>query len=615
MSGARSISALLLERIAATPANEAYRHPTPSGGWATLTYRDLGVRVRALASGLAALGLELEERVAILASTRIEWILADAAILAAGGATTTVYPSSTPDECVYILVDSDSRFVFVENEEQAAKLVARRADLPGVRRLILLEGEIGAELADASDWIVPLAELERLGREADTRDPDAYERRIAAITPEHLATLIYTSGTTGQPKGVELTHDNWLYEAEAIEAIDLLRPHDLQFLWLPLSHSFGKVLEVAQFRIGFATAVDGRVDQMVANLGVVRPTFVAAVPRVFEKVRTKVIAGAREAGGLKSEIFDWALATGMAYSAKLRAGERPGLFLRFGRALADRLVFRKIRALFGGRLRFFVSGSAPLPHEVSEFFHALGLLILEGYGLTETSAATFVNRPAQWKLGTVGLPVPGTRVKIAEDGEILIAGRGVMRGYRGLAQATAETLVAVPSPGAATGSDIWLKTGDIGDLDHDGFLRITDRKKDLIKTAGGKYVAPQPLEGKLKLLQPLIAQAVVHGDGRAYCTALVALDGEALKKWAKGQGLTGSHAALAARPEVRSLVDAAIEKLNADLPSYSTIKKFAILPGELSVEGGELTPSLKIKRRAVEKKYREPLDAMYPARE
>jgi long-chain acyl-CoA synthetase len=305
----------------------------------------------------------------------------------------------------------------------------------------------------------------------------------------------------------------------------------------------------------------------------------------------------------------------MAYSAKLRAGEKPGLFLRLGRAIADRLVFRKIRALFGGRLRFFVSGSAPLPREVSEFFHALGLLILEGYGLTETSAATFVNRPAHWKLGTVGLPVPGTRVKIAEDGEILIAGRGVMRGYRGLAQATAETLVAVPSAGAAPGSEIWLKTGDIGELDHDGFLRITDRKKDLIKTAGGKYVAPQPLEGKLKLLQPLIAQAVVHGDARAYCTALVALDGEALKKWAKGQGLTGSHAALAARPEVRNLIDAAIEKLNADLPSYSTIKKFAILPGELSVEGGELTPSLKIKRRAVEKKYREPLDAMYPARE
>ena len=567
-----------------------------------MTYGELGIRARAIACGLRALGLAPEERGAILASTCIEWVLADVGILAAGAATTTVYPSSTPEECAYILADSESRVVFVEDAEQAAKLVAVRESIPSVVRVILLGEAPASDSAGAGDpWFLGLAELESLGQAEDARDPAEFERRIAAIGPEMLATLIYTSGTTGQPKGVELTHDNWLYEGEAIEAIDLLRPEDLQYLWLPLAHSFGKVLEVAQFRIGFTTAIDGRVDAMVANLGAVRPTFVAAVPRVFEKVRMKVLAGVREAGGLKERIFDWSLAVGREHSAAERSGERPGFGLRLRRAVADRLVFRKLRGLFGGRLRFFVSGSAPLPQEVSEFFHATGTLILEGYGLTESSAASFVNRPSKWRLGTVGIPVPGTEVKIAADGEILMRGRGIMRGYRGLPEVNRRTLV-----------DGWLATGDIGEVDDDGFLRITDRKKDLIKTAGGKYVAPQPIEGRLKLLCPLVAQAVVHGDGRAYCTALVALDGEALRKWAGGQGLSGSHAALAARPEVKALVDAAVAELNAGLASYSTLKKVAILPAELTVEGGELTPSLKIKRRAVEKKYVDLLDAMYP---
>ena len=612
MSDARSIPALLLGQIAKHPGHEAFRFPskTEPSGWRSYTYARFGERVREVAEGLVALGLEPEERCAIFASTRIEWVVADAAILAAAGATTTIYPSSTADDAAFILQNSESRFVFVEDAELAAKLVGKRAELPLVRRLILLEGDAGPGFGAGHDWVIPVAELEEMGRLQRQRDPEGYDRRIAAIRPDHLATLIYTSGTTGQPKGVELTHDNWLYEAQAIEEIDLLRPEDVHYLWLPLSHSFGKVLEVAQFRIGFTTAIDGRVDAIVENLSTIRPTFVAAVPRVFEKVRAKIIAGAREKGGLKAKLFAWAMAVGGERSALERAGGRPGIGLRLRNALADRLVFRKIRKVFGGRLRFFVSGSAPLPKEVSEFFHGAGVLILEGYGLTETSAATFVNRPDQWKLGTVGIAVPGTEAKIAADGEILIRGRGVMRGYRGLDEVNRETLVTEPA--ADGGSVTWMKTGDIGELDADGFLKITDRKKDLIKTAGGKYVAPQPLEGKLKLLNPLIAQAIVHGDGRAYCTALIAIDGEALRKWAKKQGLTGSHAALAGRPEIRALLDKSLDELNASLPSYSTVKKFAVLPGELTVEAGELTPSLTIKRRAIEKKYKELLDGMYP---
>jgi long-chain acyl-CoA synthetase len=592
-----SLADMLLRRVAETPSDEAYRYPS-DGGWESLTWREVGERVRALACGLRALGLEDEQRCAILSTTRIEWILADLAILLAGGATTTIYPSSTGPDCVYILNDSESRIVFVEDAAQLAKLEAERDAIESARHAVLLCGEPSAHAASRA---MSLAGLMERGRAWDARNPGRLDAIVAAVRRDSLATLVYTSGTTGRPKGVELVHDCWIYEAEAIDQLRLLRRDDLQYLWLPLSHIFGKVLEAAQIQIGFPTAVDGRVERMVENLAVVRPSFVAAVPRVFEKVRNRILLTAQEAGGLKQTLFDWAFGVGRRLSGCRQAGSAVGTGLGLKAAIAQRLVFSKIQARFGGRLRFFVSGSAPLMRDVAEFFHAAGILILEGYGLTETSAASCVNLPDRYRFGSVGPPLPGTEVRIAEDGEVLLRGRGMMRGYHRLPELTREALEP----------DGWLHTGDIGILE-DGFVRITDRKKELIKTSGGKYVAPQAIEGKLKALCPYVTQVVVHGNNRHFCSALVTLDAETLGKWALERGLQPQPMVeLVEQPAVRLLVQQHVDQLNAGLASFETIKRFAILPVEFTPDSGELTASLKIKRRVVEEKYRSVLDALY----
>ena len=420
------------------------------------------------------------------------------------------------------------------------------------------------------------------------------------VGPESLATLIYTSGTTGRPKGVRLVHDNWTYEGKAIQALELLRPDDVQYLWLPLSHSFGKVLLSAQLAVGFASAVDGRIPKLVDNLAVIRPTFMAGAPRIFEKVQHRVIEMA--GGGVKRRVFDRSMDVGRRVAELRRRGGAPTGLLKAEHAVADRLVFGKLRERFGGRLRFFVSGSAALSAEVAEFFHAAGVLILEGYGLTETSAGSFVNVPDRFRFGTVGHPVPGTQVRIADDGEVLVRGPGVMRSYHNLPEETAATL----------DEDGWLHTGDIGELDDDGFLRITDRKKDLIKTSGGKYVAPQSIEITFKAVCAWASEIVVYGEGRPYCTALVALDSEAITSWAADNKLGHlSFAELAAHEQVRTLIAGDVEEANRRLPRWETIKRFAILPRELTVEEGDVTPSLKLKRRAVAAKYRDLLESLY----
>ncbi len=599
-ANARSVPDLLLQRIAATPDQQAFLSPPveKDGPWKPWTWRQFGERVRNVACGLRALGLTEEDRCAILAGTRLEWIIADTGLLCAGGATTTIYPSSTAEEAAYILNDSGTKIVFAENADQVMKLVSKRAELPLVTKVISFD-----PTPDHGGWVIPLTELERIGADAHAKSPGDYEKIALAIGPQALATLIYTSGTTGKPKGVELLHDCWLYESQAVEELKLLRPEDVQFLWLPLSHVMGKVLQVSQFRLGFITAVDGRVDKLLETMAVVKPTFVAAVPRIFEKIYNKVIGGAKAAGGVKWALFQWALSVGKQYTAEEMAGRTPGLLLSLQRALANKLVYSKLQARFGGRLRFFVSGSAPLARQMSEFFYAMGILICEGYGLTESSAASFVNIPGRFKFGTVGHPLPGTEIKIAkEDGEILIRGRGIMRGYRGLAGATAESLDA----------EKWLHTGDIGEMDPDGFLKITDRKKDLIKTSVGKYVAPQDLEGRFKAICPYVSQIVVHGNNRNFVTALVTVDPETITAWAK-DNLPGEteYAKIATHDQTKALIKPFVDQLNASLANYERIGKFALLPADLTLEAGELTPSMKVKRKVVEAKYKAVLDSFY----
>ncbi len=377
-----------------------------------------------LAAGLLSLGLEAEDRVAIASGTRIEWMLADLAIMCAGGATTTVYPTTQHEDVSFILGDSSSKIVFAEDELQVAKVLDHLEDLPALTKIVQISGVVDHPL------VIGWEAFHTLGRAELLAHPDVVDTAVAAIKPEHLATVIYTSGTTGRPKGVRLVHDSWTYEGKSVEVFDILYPDDVHYLWLPLSHVFGKALIAIQLQIGFTTAIDGRIDKIVDNLGVVQPTFMAGAPRIFEKVRARVMMGA--AHGVKGKIFDWAFAVGQKTVPLRLAGRKPSGLLAAQYALADRLVFSKIKARMGGRIRFFVSGSAALSRDVQEWFYAAGLLILEGYGLTETGVPTCVNDPRATRFGTVGPPVPGTEVKIAADGEIMVKGPGVMRGYHNL---------------------------------------------------------------------------------------------------------------------------------------------------------------------------------------
>jgi long-chain acyl-CoA synthetase len=582
------------DRVQKSPNREAYRFPK-GDEWVSVTWKETGDRVTRLAAGLAALGVEHEQRVGIASSTRYEWILADLAIMAAGAATTTVYPSTIDDDVAYILADSECQVVFAEDDEQIAKLTAHRSELPHLSKVVTFDGTTDG------DWVISLDELERLGEEKLAQDPDLVEKRVAETKPDALATLIYTSGTTGRPKGVRLRHSSWTYEGAAIQAQNILDENDLQYLWLPMAHSFGKVLLSTQLACGFATAVDGRVEKIIENLAVVRPTFMGAAPRIFEKAHGRIITMQQTEGGLKEKIFNQAFKVGKEVRRLKMEGKPVPFLLAKQHALFDKLVFAKIRERFGGRVRFFISGAAALNQEVAEWFHVAGILILEGYGLTETSAGSFVNHPDEYKFGTVGMVFPGSEVKIAADGEVLIKGPGVMDGYHNLPEQTAETL-----------DDGWLHTGDIGEIDAAGFLKITDRKKDLFKTSGGKYIAPSSIESQFKAVCPYASQFLVHGNDRNYCVALITLDPDAMAEWATHNDMAGkSYAEIVSSPKVKDMVAGYVAELNGRLNRWETIKKWILLDHDLTVESGELTPSMKVKRKVVEQNYKDQIDALY----
>ncbi|MEU6180901.1 AMP-dependent synthetase/ligase [Streptomyces coeruleorubidus] len=605
-----SVAVLFLDRVAATPDAEAYRYPVPSSSgqgpdeWKSLSWAQAAERVYAIAAGLIELGVQPEQRVALASSTRIEWILADLGIMCAGAATTTVYPQTNAEESAYILSDSESRVLIAENVEQLAKAQEKRAELTDLTHVVVID-PAGVETAD---WILTLDELEKRGSARLEKDADLVRERVGAITRDQLATLIYTSGTTGRPKGVRLPHDNWSYMAKAIAATGLISGEDVQYLWLPLAHVFGKVLTSGQIEVGHVTAVDGRVDKIIENLPVVQPTYMAAVPRIFEKVYNGVAAKARAGGGAKYKIFQWAAEVAREYAKAAQDNfRRTGtMSVPFGlgakHKVADALVYAKIREAFGGNLRACVSGSAALAPEIGYFFAGAGIHILEGYGLTESSAASFVNPGEAYRTGTVGKPLPGTEVRIADDGEILLRGPGIMDGYHKLPEKTTEVLEP----------DGWFHTGDIGELSPDGYLRITDRKKDLIKTSGGKYIAPAEVEGQFKAVCPYVSNILVHGADRNFCTALIALDEVAITEWAKENGLEGkSYAEIVSSPVTVEMVDGYVKQLNEGLQRWQTIKKFRLLPRDLDVEHGEITPSLKLKRPVVEREYRYLIDEMY----
>ncbi|MZD03488.1 AMP-binding protein [Streptomyces sp. SID5785] len=610
-----SVASLFLERVATTPDAEAYRYPVPPASgegpdeWKSLSWAQAATRVHAIAAGLVELGVQPEQRVALASSTRVEWILADLGIMCAGAATTTVYPQTNADESAFILSDSASKVLVAEDAAQVAKARERRAELPELAHVVVVDAAgVEPDAADPDGWLLTLEDLEARGAAYLEKNPEIVEERVGAIQKGQLATLIYTSGTTGRPKGVRLPHDNWSYMAKAIAATGLVTQDDVQYLWLPLAHVFGKVLTSGQIEVGHVTAVDGRVDKIIENLPVVQPTYMAAVPRIFEKVYNGVAAKARAGGNAKYKIFQWAAGVAREYAKVTQDNfRRTGVASApFGLAskhkVADTLVYSKLREAFGGRLRACVSGSAALAPEIGYFFAGAGVHILEGYGLTESSAASFVNPGEAYRTGTVGKPLPGTEVRIADDGEILLRGPGIMEGYHGLPDKTSEVLE----------SDGWFHTGDIGELSVDGYLKITDRKKDLIKTSGGKYIAPAEVEGQFKAVCPYVSNILVHGADRNFCTALIALDEPAILEWAKENGLGGaSYADVVAAPATVQLVEGYVQELNEGLQRWQTIKKFKLLPRDLDIEHGELTPSLKLKRPVVERQYKELLEEMY----
>ncbi|GAB2883045.1 AMP-dependent synthetase/ligase [Nocardioides pacificus] len=590
----RNVAVQFLDRVESSSAREAYRFPRGEE-WASVTWREVGEQVSELAAGLMALGIEPEQRAGIASNTRFHWILADLAIMCAGAATTTVYPTTNADDTAYILSDSESRVVFAEDDEQIAKLRSHRAELPHVSKIVTFDGTTDG------DWVISLDELAKLGQTYLAEHPGVIRTMAESIRPDQLATLIYTSGTTGRPKGVRLRHSSWVYEGEAIKAQDTLHEDDLQFLWLPMAHSFGKVLLSTQMACGFATAIDGRIDRIIDNLAVVKPTFMGAAPRIFEKAHGKIITMQANEGGAKEKLFNQAFKVGLEVDRRKRDGKSIPLGLKLQHGLFDKLVFSKVRDRFGGRVRFFISGAAALNQEVAEWFHAAGILVLEGYGLTETSAGAFVNHPEDYKFGSVGKPFPGSEVKIAADGEVLIRGPHVMEGYHNLPEQTEGTLV-----------DGWLHTGDIGELDADGFLKITDRKKDLFKTSGGKYIAPSSIESQFKAICPFASQFLVHGNDRNYCVALVTLDPDAMADWGARNGMEGaSYTEIVRSDAVQKMVDGYVEQLNARLNRWETIKKHVVLDNDLSIESGELTPSMKVKRKVVEQNNKAVIDSLY----
>lgn len=595
---ASNVVQMFLDR-ARTSASEPAARSKVNGAWQDVSWADFAKRAERVSNALMALGVQKGDRINLMGDTHFEWVVCDLGIQGAGAVTVPIYQSNLPDECQYVADNCGAEYVFVDTAAQAAKFVKVKAELPRVKNVIQILGTVAD---DAGGWVRTLDSLYVEGDKFAQANPKAFEERSSAVTRDDLSTIIYTSGTTGKPKGVMLTHDAFCFEAESVDEIGIITTHDVELLFLPLAHSFAQVLKAIWFRLGHVMAFAESLDKLMDNMGEVKPTMMASVPRVFEKAFNKVATDGAASPGLKGALFRMTMAEFEKY-AQLRDEGRQYESLKF--ALGRKLVLSKVRdrlnERFGGRLRFFISGGAPLSRKIAYFFDLTGVTILEGFGLTETCAATCVNRLQKNKIGTVGPPIPGMEVKLAPDGELLIRGRGVMQGYYNNPEATKEVLL----------DDGWFATGDIAEIDSDGYVRITDRKKDIIVTAGGKNVAPQNLENALKS-NAIVSQVVVHGDKRKYLTAVFTVAEDRAKQVAAEQNISYTdYADLTRKPEIRALFQTAVDELNKTLPSYETIKKFEILPNDFSQETGEMTPTLKVKRKFVNQKYKAVFDGMY----
>lgn len=571
----------------------AYRDPKGTE-WVSISHREVLERVRRASASLRSLEVESGHRAAILAENRSEWALADWACLCSGVADVPIYSTLTPHQIAYILRNSGVRLVFCSTRTQLDKLLEVRDECPDLRWIVVmdpLEETLPEGVLLWDDF------LER-GREgAAALGEDRFREQALSVQPDDVATILYTSGTTGDPKGVVLTHGNLRANVDQSARVLPLSEKDETLSFLPLSHVFQRMVDYLLYSVGCTISYARSMELVAEDLRLVKPTIVVSVPRLYEKVHARVTG----ATGAKAALVQWAREVGMAWSEEMLAGRRPGLVLRLVYGLADRLVFRKIREAVGGRLRYFVSGGAPLSAEINRFFYSAGIMILEGYGLTETSPVTNVNSPEAFRIGTVGKPVPGTEIRIAEDGEILVRGPQVMRGYLDNPEATAEVLT----------EDGWFLTGDVGEIDQDGFLRITDRKKDLIVTAGGKNIAPQPIENVIKR-NTYVDQVVMIGDRRPFSVVLVVPAFDRLEEWARGKGVaTGDRKALLQDPQVHRLMESEVLGTVSDLPRYEQPKKVGLLAGEFTIESGELTPSQKVRRRIVERNYADFIDAFY----
>ncbi len=586
---AKTLADLFPEAVRKHGPKRAVFYKSDSGEWVSKTYTEVGEIVRKLSLGLIELGIEKGDKVAILSNTRPEWTYFDFAALSAGATVVPIYQTNSPEECQYVLENSDAVAVIVEDDEQLEKIRRVRDQCPKLEHVILMSGKAGDAIS-----------FDELSEKGATGTDEEWRERYTQVVGEDICTFIYTSGTTGPPKGCVISHGNYRSMLDMVHSVSVLGADEVTYLFLPLAHSFALLIQFGTFDLGATLAYWERDPlKILPNLSEVKPTYFPSVPRIFEKIYTAATAAVEKQGGLKKSVFDWAVRVGKRVRALERQGKRPGPILALEHRIADKQVLSKIRALFGGNLKLAVTGAAPINPEILEFFDAAGVLILEGWGMTETSTAATIATPEDFKFGTIGRPFPGTEVRIADDGEILVKGPNVFQGYYKNPEATAETLV-----------DGWLHTGDLGEYDADGYLKITGRKKDIIITAGGKNITPANLEGEIKQ-HPLVSQCVVIGDRRPYLVAVVTLDPEEAVAFARDRGKPQDAASIAADEDVRDSIQGQIDKINQKFARVEQVKKFVILPADFSQEGGELTPSMKVKRNVVADKYADEIEALY----